>query len=191
VKTAADKRPYRMTARAAAVAATRARILEAAVECFMGFWYEEVGLAAVAERAGVSTQTVINHFGSKEALAEAAYTERIRRIESRRFAPEAGDLPALVSALVDDYEELGDAMVRVLAAEDRVPGVRRQIAEGREGHRRWCRDKLGASEEALPTVVAAADVYMWKLLRRDQGLSRAATEDAMLRLVRAALRGGT
>jgi hypothetical protein len=39
----------------------------------------------------------------------------------------------------------------------------------------------------LDLLVVATDVYTWKLLRRDRGLTRAATEARMLRLVEALL----
>ncbi|MFL5885485.1 MAG: helix-turn-helix domain-containing protein, partial [Thermoleophilaceae bacterium] len=62
------KRPYRMTARAEAAAATGERILEAAAELFHARPFDEVTLEDVARRAGVSSQTVIRRYGSKEGL---------------------------------------------------------------------------------------------------------------------------
>ena len=41
--------------------------------------------------------------------------------------------------------------------------------------------------ELVPELVVATDVYTWKLLRRDQGLSRDETLAAMLRIVQALL----
>jgi hypothetical protein len=41
--------------------------------------------------------------------------------------------------------------------------------------------------ELTPELVVATDVYTWKLLRRDQGLSRDETVAAMLRIVQALL----
>ncbi|HEX6945197.1 MAG TPA: helix-turn-helix domain-containing protein, partial [Casimicrobiaceae bacterium] len=61
-----------MKARAEAAAATRARILDVAIEQFLERWYDEVTLAGIARAAGVSQQTVVNHFGGKEALLEQA-----------------------------------------------------------------------------------------------------------------------
>jgi len=176
-------RPYRMAARAAAAEATRTRILDAAVGAFAELAYDEITLARVAATAGVSGQTVINHFGGKDGLMRAAFAHAAAQIESRRNAPEAGDVPALVAALVDDYEVIGDAAVRVLALEGRVPGIDEMLAHGRRAHRDWCRAKLGARDEVLPLVVAATDVYVWRLLRRDQGLDRDATARGILRLV--------
>ena len=78
--------PYRQTARAAAAAATRERILEVATEHFLARYYDDVTLAAIAKEAGVSQQTVINHFASKEGLLEAA---------ADRSTPSASGRPGL------------------------------------------------------------------------------------------------
>src|SRR3954453_3963184 len=113
-------RPYRMQARAAAAEATRERILEAALDLILARWYDEVTLAAVAGGAGVSTHTVCNHLVHKEALAAAAMVALSQRITAQRdVAP--GDVAGAVAALADDYDVTGDAIVRILALEGRVP----------------------------------------------------------------------
>ena len=153
------KRPYKMPARAAATAATRDAILDAATEQFLDRWFDEVTLAGVAEQAGVSTQTVVNHFGSKEGLLEATVA---------RIGPE-----------------------RARRSADGVPALAAFLAAGRAGHRAWVQeafaDRLPAGgperEQAIAVHVAATDIYVWKLLRRDMGLSRRQTIEAMRRLV--------
>jgi AcrR family transcriptional regulator len=179
-------RSYSMDLRAAAAEATRERILSAAAEAFLERWYDDVTIAAVAERAGVSGQTVINHFGGKEQLATAAHQRMSDAVVSRRYTPEPGDIPALVHAVVDDYETTGDAVIRLLALEEKVPSLRPLLAAGRDGHRRWVKRMFGAPA-LVPELVVATDVYTWKLLRRDQGLSRDETVAAMLRIVQALL----
>ena len=180
------QRGYSMELRAAAAEATRERILEAAGEAFLEHWYDDVTIASVAKRAGVSGQTVINHFGGKEALAMAAYDRLAEQMVAKRYAPAAGDVPALVGALADDYEVTGDATVRLLALEEKVPSLRPLLARGREGHREWVETMLGAPELTAELVVAT-DVYTWKLLRRDQGLSRDQTVASVLKIVDALL----
>jgi AcrR family transcriptional regulator len=179
-------RTYSMDLRAAAADATRERILAAAGDLFLERWYDDVTLAAIAARAGVSGQTVINHFGGKELLAAAAHQRLSESIVSRRYTPEAGDIPALVEAVVDDYETTGDAVVRMLALEEKVPSLAPLLAKGREGHREWVETMFGAPE-LLAELIVATDAYTWKLLRRDQGLSRDETVAAMLRIVQALL----
>jgi AcrR family transcriptional regulator len=179
-------RTYSMDLRAAAADATRERILAAAADLFLERWYDDVTLGAIAERAGVSGQTVINHFGGKEPLAASAHQRLSESIVSLRYTPEAGDIPALVEAVVDDYETTGDAVVRLLALEEKVPSLAPLLAKGREGHREWVETMFGAPE-LLAELLVATDVYTWKLLRRDQGLSRDETVAAILRIVQALL----
>ena len=180
------RKAYSMDLRAAAAEATRERILDAATEAFLEHWYDDVTIASVAERAGVSGQTVINHFGGKEQLAAAAHARIGEQMVSRRYTPEAGDVPALVEALVDDYEATGDAVVRLLALEEKIPSLRPLLARGRAGHREWV-ETMFQAPELLAELVVATDVYTWKLLRRDQGLSREDTLASMLRIVQALL----
>jgi AcrR family transcriptional regulator len=178
------RRPYRMKARAEAIAATRDAILDAAIEQFLARWFDEVTLAAIAEQAGVSTPTVVNHFGSKEALFEAA----VARIGPERGRRAGGDP---VEGVVADYETGGDTMIRMLALEERVPAVAGILQVGRTSHRAWIEevyaDRLPPAgperEQAVALHVAATDIYVWKLLRRDMRMSRARTIEAMRRLV--------
>jgi AcrR family transcriptional regulator len=181
-----QKKPYSMELRAAAAEATHERILDAATGLFLESWYDDVTLAVIAKRAGVSGQTVINHFGGKEQLAAAVYERVGEQITSLRYSPEPGDVPALVEALVDDYDRTGDAVVRLLALEEKVPSVQPLLARGRASHHGWVREMFGAPD-LVPELVVATDVYAWKLLRRDQGLSRDETVAAILRIVQALL----
>ena len=81
---------------------------------------------------------------------------------------------AALRALLDDYEVLGDMVYRLLAQEDRHPTLRPLLAEGRRRHRAWVIERLGQALPPSPEsnrralqLVAATDVYTWKLLRRD------------------------
>ncbi len=180
------KKPYSMELRAAAAEATHERILAAAADLFLERWYDDVTIAGVAKRAGVSGQTVINHFGGKEALAAAAHRRVGEQIESGRYTPDPGDIAALVDATVDDYERTGDAIVRMLALEEKVPSLQPLLAIGRQSHRRWVESMFGAPE-LVAELMVATDVYTWKHLRRDQALSREETTAAMRRIVEALL----
>ena len=180
------QRRYSMDLRAAAAEATRDRILEAAAGAFLEHWYDDITIAEVAKRAGVSGQTVINHFGGKEGLAAAAYERVGKEITSLRYSPDPGDAPALVAALIEDYERTGDAIVRLLALEERVPSLQPLLARGRSSHRDWV-DEMFLAPDLVAELVVATDVYTWKRLRRDHGLSRAQTTAAMLRIVEALL----
>lgn len=54
---------------------TRARILEAALACFLQDGYEQTTVARICERAGVSNGALFHHFSSKDAISDAIYVD--------------------------------------------------------------------------------------------------------------------
>jgi len=196
VQAAAPRRRYRMTARAEAAAATGERILDAATEVFWQGLTPDISLDEVARRAGVSVQTVIRRFGGKDGLMAAAADREVDRIRRQRNAPDPGDVAGAVKVLVDHYEETGDRVLRMLAEEQRLPWLAPLVERGRELHRDWCEHMFGFALDGLAGVqrrrrlaqlIAVGDVYTWKLLRRDSGLSRKQTELALTELLNAIL----
>jgi len=181
-----------MTARAKNQAATRARILKAALLLFMDRWIEDITFQDVAAAADVGVQTVIRHFGSRAALVRAVGAQANKEALSRRFEAPPGDLEAALDNLLDHYERDGDQALRALAQEDRVADLRRFLAAGREGHRRWVETVLGPLLEErsshqrrarVAELAAVTDVYLWKVLRKDQGFTPAEYRRAVTRLV--------
>lgn len=186
-----------MRDRAAATEERRQRIIEAALDLSLDRSYEEITMRDIAAVAGVSTQTVVNHFGSKEGLVAAGIESgmgRARFLGSRERAP-AGDISVAVELLVEDYERVGNAVMRMFELEERLPTVRTILDEGRLAHREWVEctfpealEGLGRveREQRLDLLVCATDIYVWKLLRRDRKLSAprvaAAIEDLVRRL---------
>ena len=77
-----------MGARAQAVDATRRRIMDALIALAGERPFAEVTLDAVAERAGVSVQTVLRQFGSRDGLfAEAMDAAMVDAEDERRTPP--------------------------------------------------------------------------------------------------------
>src|SRR5262245_51032632 len=109
-----------MDARADAVEKTRESILHAAYVLWLAHHFDDVSLEQVAERAGVTKQTVIRQFGSKDQLAYAVVDWQRPREEASRVC-EPGDVAGAVEIVVERYEKMGDANVRVLELEHRVP----------------------------------------------------------------------
>jgi AcrR family transcriptional regulator len=175
-----------MAGRQAAAEATRDAILHAAHELFLGRWYDDVTLAAIASGAGVSGQTVINHFGGKEQVFAAVIDRFGQDVVDRRYSVEPGDVAGAIEVLVDDYELTGDSVIRLLALEDRLPVLGPALARGRRGHRAWV-ETMFAAPAIVDELVVATDVYAWKLLRRDRGMSRDETAAAIRRIVDALL----
>lgn len=187
-------RPYRMRARREAVERTRERIFEATHDLWLDRPYDELTLDAVAERAGVTRQTVLRHFGSKDGLvlATAAW---FAPAEDARRAVTPGDVAGAVARIVERNEEMGDANVRLLELEGRIDTVDELLARGRASHRVWIETTFapllpGDAAERETTVLAlyaATDVTVWKLLRRDLGCPAEHTGRIIATLVDGAL----
>jgi AcrR family transcriptional regulator len=191
-------RTYRQTRRADATERTRGAIVAAAQALFREDPQLDPSLEAVAARAGVSTRSVIRHFGSKEGLMEEAIAAGTRQAETNRHA-EPGDVEGAVHSIVGHYESMGDEVMRWLVLAERLPMVRQVTERGVEVHREWVDTVFVADLEGLPRAArrarraalgTATDVYVWHLLRRREGLGRSATEAAVLDLVEAARRVG-
>jgi AcrR family transcriptional regulator len=186
------KRGYRMEARAKATEATRERILEAAAEAFDELPFDEITLAWVAERAGVSVQTVLRHFESKDGLFLASLMHGGAKMAASRELQPVGSVEDVVDSLVDHYEQFGDRILRTLAQEDRIPTLRMLTDLGRQFHVEWCEGAFAPALKGLrgakrkrriAQFVTATDIYVWKLLRRDRGLSPAQTKLTMRELL--------
>jgi len=175
-----------MVSRTAAVEATRERMLDAATELFMDRYYDDVSIALVAQNAGVSAQTLLNHFGDKERLFAAVVERVAAQLDERRGHAVPEDAAEAIRILVDDYEITGDATIRLLAVEERLPVVRAVVERGRRGHREWI-ERVFAVPNRTSELLVLTDIYVWKLLRRDQGLSVKATASTMHRMVDAVL----
>src|SRR5881227_3633025 len=134
---APEKRRYRMVARAEAEAATRERLLAAAWRRFSKHAFGDVRLTDVARDAGVSAQTLHAHFGTKDSLFVAAWRWTMAPEGARRDSAPPGDLRAAVRVLYDSYDKDGDAVLRLLAEEERIPAVHEMAEAGRRWHRDW------------------------------------------------------
>ena len=181
-----------MGARADAAAATAERILDEAVRLFWESPGSEVSLDAVARGAGVTRQTVIRRFGGKEGLMAAAAAREAHRVRDQRGTAPVGDVVAAVAVLVEHYERDGERVLRLLAEEGRSPSVAGIAESGRQLHREWCAQVFAPTlarvsgadrRRRLAQVVAVCDVYVWKVLRLDSGLSRKHTELALVGLL--------
>ena len=188
-----SRRPYTMKARAEAVEATRDRIARAAMTRFLAQPYDDVTIAAVAADAGVSAQTVLNHFESKEGLftAAAALFSADRAGDRAEASPH--DAATAVAALMEQFERSGDGNVRLALLDERIPAVKAALDDGRSFHQEFLAsvfaDRLPRApaerRRSLAALHAATDVYTWKLLRRDLGLGRRATQQVMTEMVEA------
>ena len=184
-----------MRARAEAVEATRERIARAAMPRFLAEPYEDVTIASVARDAGVSHQTLLNHFESKDGLFAAAAERFSADLAASREGRATSDPESVVALLMEQFERSGDGNVRLALLHERIEAVRTGLEQGRANHQVWLAevfaDRLPSDpaerRRTLAALHAATDVYTWKLLRRDLGHGRRATQRIMTDMVRAIL----
>lgn len=187
-------RPYVMRARAESATATRQRILESARSLLFTHSFEEMTIEIVAEGAETTVRTVLRIFGSKEELfAQALHT--LGQFGHAPIAP--GNIDAMVDGTYAFYEKVGDTVIRWLADEPRIPAMREHLNIGRQHLRAWVNEAFAptldrlqgdARKELHDALIVTFDVYTWKLLRRDLGLSRRAAQARTRRLVSGLIR---
>jgi AcrR family transcriptional regulator len=184
-----------MRARAEAVEATRERIARAAMRRFLAEPYDDVTIASVARDAGVSHQTLLNHFESKDGLFAAAAERFSADLAASREGRATSGPESVVALLMEQFERSGDGNVRLALLHERIEAVRAGLEQGRVSHQAWLaevfEDRLPSDpaerRRTLAALHAATDVYTWKLLRRDLGHGRRATQRIMTDMVRAIL----
>lgn len=190
-----SERSYSMTTRSVAAARTQESILRATVELATEKLTVEIVLADIAGRAGVTVQTILRHFGSKDRLFDAAVTFANAEVVTERAAP-VGHVAEAVRVIVYHYEIRGDWVIALLGQEASNERIRSITVPGKQLHRVWVEtvfepQLLDMTESGSPAIAdlltVATDVYTWKLLRRDRGLSRDETERRMRQLVDAIL----
>jgi AcrR family transcriptional regulator len=187
-------RSYRMGRRAEAAEHTRRRILDAAAELFMAAYFADVTLEQVAGKAGVTLQTVLRRFESKEGLYRAVVEYAGPRLAVDRDQVAPGDIAHAVNRVVETLEIYGDATMRLRHQSEQIAVLAEVTQHGHQWHRQWvarifgglvhCRDAR-EKRRRLAAIAAATDVYSWRLLRRDYGLSKAHAKRTMLMQVTA------
>jgi AcrR family transcriptional regulator len=197
------QRSYKQVARAKAQEQTRETLLQAATEEVERDNWSQASLESVAGRAGVSKQTVLRHFGSKQGLLDAVLSRTSSLVVKERNQAPIGDIPGAVANLMRHYERYGDIMVRLLPYRDAVVRVMgsesrrrnpltRAVDHGHEVHEQWVLRTFEPQlsnldprtrERRLAQLVAICDVYVWKILRRDIGLERAHVEEAVVEMI--------
>jgi len=186
-------RNYAMGARQTAKDATRDAIINAAIDTFMAERSFAITLPAVAERADVTVKTVLRHFGSRDSLIDAAWSRVYDDVMAERTPP-SPEPSAALGVLIAHYERRGD-MVLAMLCETNDPRAERMNSTGRLAHRAWVEEVFGsrlphepaARFRLVDVLVVATDVYTWKLLRLDRGLSVDDVHDRMLLMTEAVL----
>ena len=179
-----------------AMEATRAHILASAWQLLAKRGFADLRLDDVAAGADTTVRTLLRAFGSKEMLF-AATLDSLGELGQGPVTP--GDVVKTASTMFDFYDKVGDMVIRWLADENRVPAMRPYLAAGRAHLRAWVTGSFApelagkrgrARKELLSALIVPLDVYTWKLLRRDFGLSRRDAERVVVRTIRSLIQGG-
>lgn len=186
------KRSYNNQKRAIKAVDTKERIMRAFSELWMKNPLNEITLELIAEKANVTTRTILRKFGSKENLIEECLLSNSSAILVERENKSTGDIDESLRALLSSYETMGDAAIRTINLESES-AVARKIGEaGRKVHRAWC---MRVFAEHLPTkgslyyerdltaFIVGTEVYLWKLMRKDLKMSKKETFEVFKRMI--------
>ena len=92
------------TKRDKTAAQRRAKILEAAMRCFLESGYHQTGVRDIAKSAGVSLGNLYNHFSGKhDVLAEIAALERSELEPFREMLAERASAPEILDRFIAAY----------------------------------------------------------------------------------------
>ena len=186
-------RSYTMGARQTAKDATRDAIINAAIDTFMAERSFAITLPAVAERADVTVKTVLRHFGGRDALIEAAWSRAYEDVVAERTPPSPNPKPRWVcsstttSAAATWCSPSSPRRTTTPAPEDEQHGTAGTSRVGGGGLRLSLPEEPAARSRLIDVLVVATDVYCWKLLRLDRGLSVDDVLDRMLLMTGALL----
>jgi AcrR family transcriptional regulator len=133
----AKKRSYRGHVQAEVAALTAQRILQAALVLFEEQWLDHITFEQIAERAGVTVQTIIRRFGFKEQLIAEVGRLAYREVTQQRDEAPVGDIAGAIENLLAHYETVGKRALRTLSQEERDPVLHQMAEEGRLYHRQW------------------------------------------------------
>lgn len=184
-------RTYTLKRRAESQAATRRRIVEAAVELHSSIGPALTTISMVAERAGVQRHTFYAHFPDERTLALACSgltmerdpppgADAWRAIEDRRERLRIGLL-----AVYGWYERNAELAACVLRDAE-YHALTKEIVEMRFGpyataHQEVLGARLTAKQRAM--LQLALSFFTWRTLVRDCGLKPRGAVEAMVRAI--------
>jgi AcrR family transcriptional regulator len=136
-----SSRTYTKVARAEAEEQTRAALIAAADEAFLSGPWERASLESRGQSAGVTKQTLLRHFGSKDGLLEQTLRLAVAEVEHQRFSAPTDDILGAVDNLLDHYEDRGGRAMR--STNLNVGGPLAELAQvvGGAGPGAWSADR--------------------------------------------------
>lgn len=179
-------RTYDMTKRSRQAAETRSGILDATENLLMEKPLSQIQLQEIAEKAGTTVQTVIRHMGSRDGCLKEVAKKVEKRVHLQRRMRDPKELDKALQDLIDHYELEGRLVLNLLKQEQMGdPDAAEFTKQGRVFHRHWVEKCFGLESDesngvVVDALVAATDIYTWKLLRLDLGRSQTETYRVMM-----------
>ena len=187
-----SSRTYTKVARAEAEEQTRAALIAAADEAFLSGPWERASLESIAQSAGVTKQTLLRQFGSKDGLLEQTLRRAMLQVEKQRLSAPTDDIPGAIDNLLDHYEERGGRAMRSTNLD--VGGPLAELAQiSRQFHYDWIDHSFGrwlapasSAERARlrGALIAICDVQSWWILAHDLGLPRVEVRATLILCIR-------
>jgi AcrR family transcriptional regulator len=191
------QRPYKQVARAAAQERTREALLNAATEEFYAGRWQHASLELLAKKAGVTKQTLLRHFGTKEDLLLKALLRAYVEIRDQRWSAPPGNLRGVLDNLLDHYEAWGERSMSVGAFQGEAGGLDTFAQAAREFHYAWVDYAFGpwlesrrskARARCRASLIALCDVHTWWTLSHDLGLARAEVHATLTDVIKGVLK---
>jgi AcrR family transcriptional regulator len=193
----ARTRPYNQVARAEGQQRTRDELLDAADhELFTGRW-EDASIESMAISAGVTKQTLLRHFGSKDGLLEEALLRASNLVRDQRLAAPSGDVSGAVDNLLDHYEQWGERALRIGATDVATKAIAELGERARQFHYDWVEHAFGplldqfagkARARRRAALIALCDVNTWWLFSHDLEMPRAEVRATLIQAINVLIR---
>jgi AcrR family transcriptional regulator len=188
----AVQRSYKQVARAQARERTRDALIGAANdEFFDGNWLK-ASLESVSAKAGVTKQTLLRHFGSKDGLLMQALMRVGAQARDQRWSAPVGDVPGVVDNLLDHYDTWGKRSMRLGSWQSGPTMLAMVSRAARQFHYDWVEyafapqlDGLGSKARVRrrAALVAICDVQTWWILSHDLELPRPEVRAILIDLI--------
>jgi AcrR family transcriptional regulator len=189
-------REYKQVERAKARERTREALIEAATAVFFEGNWLKTSLDSLSRTAGVTRQTLLRHFGSKEGLLLQSVMHGVAQALNQRWSTPTTDIAGVVDNLLDHYEEWGERSVH-LGSWQRGPSVLAPFSNAaRQIHHDWVEhvfsywldpfDKQARARRRAALIVLC-DVQTWWILSNDLGLPRKEVRAILTDLIERAL----
>jgi len=187
------KNPYNNTRRLIGAENTKIEIIKAFGNLWSRHSIKDITLDMVAKEAGVTTKTILRKFESKDGMINESLFYLATEIKGERTLATVGNIDEILKALLSNYEKMGEAAIRTINLESELEIARQIGAKGRALHRDWCiqmfspylpNEQSADYEIQLTSFIAATEIYLWKLMRKDLKLSKGQTFSIFKNLVK-------